>query len=39
MDRVKLFDETIQVLSINKDGKFFEKGKQTSLIIMNSLPH
>ena len=27
MDKVKLIDETIQVLSINKDGKFFEKGK------------
>ena len=27
MDKVKLIDETIQVTNINKDGKFFEKGK------------
>ena len=26
MDRSKIIDDTIQVLSINKDGKFFEKG-------------
>ena len=41
MDRVKLIDETIQVININKDGKFFEKGN--SLLIANSpvdsIPH
>ena len=32
MDRVKLIDDTILVTSINKDGKFFEKGKLTVII-------
>ena len=35
MDRVKLIDETIQVTNINKDGKYFEKGKYH--INLNSL--
>lgn len=26
MERQKLIDDTIQVTSVNKDGKFFEKG-------------
>ena len=30
MDRSKIVDDTIQVISINKDGKFFEKGTQNS---------
>lgn len=39
MDKLKLIDETIQVISINKDGKFFEKGTPTysTLIILCSL--
>ena len=27
MDRAKIIDDTIQVTNINKDGKFFEKGR------------
>ena len=30
MDRAKIIDDTIQVLNINKDGKFFEKGNYIS---------
>ena len=30
MDRAKIIDDTIQVTNINKDGKFFEKGRYLS---------
>ena len=29
MDRAKIIDDTIHVKSINKEGKFFEKGKES----------
>ncbi len=37
MDRAKLIDDTIQVTNINKDGKFFEKGKLSLIIHLHSV--